>query len=384
MELSGNKKMGFGMLINLIGALFAYLIGSGFATGQETMQYFSGWGSVWATVVVGVITSLMMYFAYVSYAYAGRTRGIADLAGVYNFYAGRAAGKLFETFAWLFNACCYVFMVSGFANVMHQQWGVPIAVGGAAAVAVSVGTAVMGLNRMVDVIGKIGPVIVGFTLIIGIISAFQYYPLIAEGNAAINSGEVPVTRAGANVWLSGLSFGGCCLLLVSAYVGRMGNDLREYNFKYTKLILGAGAFGIPFCSVIMGLNHIGNIKEASTAAIPNLLLANNFFGAIGDVFAVIILAAVYSTMCPIIWTCASMVIKDEKSLTYKLFCVIGGIAVYFVTLFVPYQTLLNYIMTYSGYSGTIVFLVCVIRYFMIKAKDKAEGFSGEVSKELSA
>lgn len=27
-------------MLNLIGAMFAYLIGSGFASGQETMQYF--------------------------------------------------------------------------------------------------------------------------------------------------------------------------------------------------------------------------------------------------------------------------------------------------------------------------------------------------------
>ena len=38
----GNKKIGLGLMLNLIGAMFAYLIGSGFASGQETMQYFSG------------------------------------------------------------------------------------------------------------------------------------------------------------------------------------------------------------------------------------------------------------------------------------------------------------------------------------------------------
>lgn len=48
----GNKKIGLGLMLNLIGAMFAYLIGSGFASGQETMQYFSGWGSVWTSLGV--------------------------------------------------------------------------------------------------------------------------------------------------------------------------------------------------------------------------------------------------------------------------------------------------------------------------------------------
>lgn len=37
----GNKKIGLGLMLNLIGAMFAYLIGSGFASGQETMPNFS-------------------------------------------------------------------------------------------------------------------------------------------------------------------------------------------------------------------------------------------------------------------------------------------------------------------------------------------------------
>ena len=55
----GNKKIGLGLMLNLIGAMFAYLIGSGFASGQETMQYFSGWGSVWNSLGVAAIALLL-------------------------------------------------------------------------------------------------------------------------------------------------------------------------------------------------------------------------------------------------------------------------------------------------------------------------------------
>lgn len=370
-----NKQMSIGKQTTLIGALLAYLIGSGFATGQETMQFFSGWGSVWACMLVGIITFFMMYLAYTAYAYAGRTRGIDDVSGIFKLYAGSIGGKIFEAFAWSFNASCYMFMVSGFGNVLHQQWGIPIAFGSAIAVIISVSTAAAGLNKMIDIIGRIGPVIVGFTIVVGIISAFTYYPQIADGNTAINNGEVNVTRAGANAITAGLSFGGCCLLLVSAMVGRMGTELRDYQFKYTNIILGLASLAFVFGSIIMGLNHIGNIHAASTAAIPNLLLANEIFGAVGGLFAIIILVAVYSTLCPIIWTCVSMFIKDEKSLKYKLTCAVAGTCVYFITLYVPYQTLLNYIMTYFGYSGALVCAVVVARYFTIKAKDKKENVS---------
>ena len=231
----GNKKIGLGLMLNLIGAMFAYLIGSGFASGQETMQYFSGWGSVWTSLGVAVIALLLSCLAYIAYSYAGRTRGLKDLAGIYDFYAGNVFGKLFQVFAWLFNACCYMFMISGFGNVFHQQWGISIPIGSAIGVVLSVTIAVMGLNKIIDIIGKVGPIIVLFTLFIGIVAAFKYYPMIVEGNAAINSGDVDVIHAGSNWVTAGLSFGGCNLLLVSAFVGTIGYNLREYKFIYNQL-----------------------------------------------------------------------------------------------------------------------------------------------------
>lgn len=90
----GNKKIGLGLMLNLIGAMFAYLIGSGFASGQETMQYFSGWGSVWASLGVAAIALLLSCLAYIAYSYAGRTRGLQDLAGIYDFYAGNVFGPV--------------------------------------------------------------------------------------------------------------------------------------------------------------------------------------------------------------------------------------------------------------------------------------------------
>ena len=97
------------------------------------------------------------------------------------------------------------------------------------------------------------------------------------------------------------------------------------------------------------------------------------YRAFGVYIAVIIILAIYSTICPSLWNTVSFFIKDDKSRNYK-FAVVGfGVVTYFVCLFVPYQQLLGFIMTYCGYSGAIVFVVIVARYIMVKSKDKNEG-----------
>lgn len=368
-----NKKMRPGLLITFAGALLAYLIGSGTASGQESVQYFSSWGSVGGTITVAVVNFVVMFCCFMAYTYAGR-HGTTDLASVCEFYCGKVVGKIFTAFAWIFNACCFFFMISGFSNTLFQQWGLPLWIGYAIAIVLAVGTAVLGLQGIVNIIGKIGPVVVTFLFILGVISAFTYFPSISNGVELIRSGEVSVLQAGANPVLAGLSFGGCSILLVAAYMSSIGKELSGYKKKYTTVICIIGAAAISVTVGILGLCHLGNIAESSQAAIPNLLIANQVFGSasgiLGAVFAVIILLSIYSTFCPMLWTCVSTFIKDEKSVKYKLACVLAGIGVFIVDMFIPYATLVNIIMTYCGYTGGIVFLVLTVRWLMVRNQDK--------------
>ena len=116
----GKEKMRIGLLASLAGALLAYLIGSGTASGQESMQYFTSWGSVGGTLTVMVINAVVMFCTFMAYTYAGR-HGTSDLAGVCEFYCGKVVGKLFTAFAWIFNTCCFFFMIPGFGSTLNQQ-----------------------------------------------------------------------------------------------------------------------------------------------------------------------------------------------------------------------------------------------------------------------
>ena len=165
----------------------------------------------------------------------------------------------------------------------------------------------------------------------------------------------------------------------------MGKKLAAYKKKYTIILCASGALAITVTVGILGLCHLGNVEQSATAAIPNLLIANDIFGVassiLGPVFAIIILLSIYSTFCPMLWTCVSTIIKDEKSFKYKLTCILSGVGVFIVDLFIPYETLVNVIMTYCGYTGSVVFIVLTIRWIMVSRKDKLATASGKV--ELS-
>ena len=133
-----------------------------------------------------------------------------------------------------------------------------------------------------------------------------------------------MNRAGHSILLSAISYTGTCILIPMAYVAQLGHELSPYREKDTRRIMMLSTLSYGLCCILLGLNYLGNI-------------ADHLIGGAGIVFSVIIMLAIYSTMCPILWTCASMLWSNEKSLPYRAFIVACGVVVYFVVLFIPFR-----------------------------------------------
>ena len=276
--------------------------------------------------------------------------------------------------AWLFTFCCYFFMSSGAATTMNQQWGLPMPIGLAIFMALVLLVTILGLTKIVDVIGCIGPR--HHTLHSGRRHhlclhllppdpgrpGFCLTAALSPSPAAPTTGSPPAFPSAA-----------APLLLCSNFVATLGYENREYKFGRFKLVLLICAILDSYISVLMGFNHLGNVAESAVAPIPNLVLANHILGSVGTLFAIIILLAIYSTCCPLLWNSISFFTKEDSSKKYKLLCVGMTVLAYVVCLFIPYQTLLGFIMTYCGYGGAIVFFIIAFCYFRQKKKDKLEG-----------
>lgn len=83
--MRSGKKM-----LTLVGAYLAFQIGSGVATGQEIMQYYTpyGWKAIGTAVVIAMIFSVANYEC----AYAGHYGDIQKSSDVFAFYCGKRLG----------------------------------------------------------------------------------------------------------------------------------------------------------------------------------------------------------------------------------------------------------------------------------------------------
>ena len=83
----------WGRVVTYAGAFIAFLIGSGFATGQEVVQYFSayGWQGAMGIAVV------MLLFVYVGreFVLIGNEKNLQHRGDTYTFHCGIVLGQFF-------------------------------------------------------------------------------------------------------------------------------------------------------------------------------------------------------------------------------------------------------------------------------------------------
>lgn len=73
-DLATTEKKGPLRVLTYAGAIIAFLIGSGFATGQEILQYFTSYG-YWGIFGTGLLVLVLISYVCVEFFLVGRKHG---------------------------------------------------------------------------------------------------------------------------------------------------------------------------------------------------------------------------------------------------------------------------------------------------------------------
>ena len=363
----GNVKANKKIILSIIGATIAFGIGSGFATGQEILQYYSSWG--WWCLGTALIFIVITIYTIFSYSAAGYYQKFEKNYMIFSYYCGPVIGKEFDYFAVFFCYMSFVVMLSGSSALLHEQWGLPSYVGGIAIAVLSGASVIFGLNGVVNVISKIGPIMIVFSVFIAIFSLVTTYDQVPDNIVKMNSGEVEVLHAGPNWFISGLSYGGFVLLWFAAFVTQLA---RENTLKEVYTGVCCGQLITNSCGVILAFALIGSIMEVADKQIPNLVLALKIAPWMSFVFAFIIFIAVLSSATPLLWTSVQRV-ATEKTPRYYVATIVLLIVGVIIAFFVPFNRLMNVCYVINGYSGFVLVIFMIVKdvkTYLIKKEHK--------------
>ncbi|SFE14927.1 YkvI family membrane protein [Peptostreptococcus sp. D1] len=353
-----NEKISTKKVINYAGAFIALLIGSGFATGQEILQYFTALG--YKGILAVILCFVLLAYVGLSFISAGYNNRFDTPNDIYRYYCGKALGTFYDYFSVFFIFLSYTVMIggAGATTAQHYNWS-PYA-GGILMGIVVIITAIFGLNRIVEVIGNIGPVIVVIAIFVGGVSIFTHLDGMNTANDVVRdlvaSKEIKI--ANSNWLLSAGSYVGFCMLWLAAFLGQIGASAN--SDKEGKLGAFWGATGFSLAVLIMSLGIFFSISTLKGSQIPTLILAGEIHPMLANLFSVIILFGIYTTSVPLLWSVVSR-FAEEKTSKFRLLSIVFGIAGMFVGLTLKFDTLVNYVYVLNGYVGLALLFIMIFR-----------------------
>lgn len=359
------RKFNWGNVFTLAGAFIAFLIGSGFATGQEVMQYFSSYGLLGA---IGVIVVFLLFlYVGVEFMVAGYNNRFSKGSDIFYYYCGKVIGSFYDYFSVAFIYMSYIVMIGGAAATLNQQYGLPTWVGGVMMGILAGGTVIFGLGKIVDVIGKIGPIIVILTIILGAFAIAMNPAGVASANEVIP--QLDLLKASSNWFFSAVSYVGFCMLWLAGFMSQLGASSHNKNESILGTIMGAAGFSLALLIITLGI--MANLEDLSGTMVPNLALANKVHPVLGTIFSLIVIAGIFTTAVPLLWQAAAR-FSEDKTPKFRLLTVVLAAAGVFVGLLLPFDKLVNIIYVINGYVGIILFAFMAYKTITVRLLKKGK------------
>ena len=255
-----SEKLDIKTLIGITGAYVAYMMGSGFSTGQEILQYFACYG------MAGLFSILLcmglLIFAAVSFIRAGYREQFKKPEDVYVYYCGKRLGRAYHYFTTVSIYLCFIVMVAAAGAAVEQYFGISRIIGAIAVGVLACATVMLGLNNLVSILGRIGPVMIVMVILMGVITICRSNLAAAAGIIA-KIPDMKLLRASGSWVLASISYVGISVVWLASYLTSIGKSASSIRSASAGAAGGVIAFYIGMLLIYFAI--MLNIDELAGA-----------------------------------------------------------------------------------------------------------------------
>ena len=342
-------------IVKVASVYMALNIGSGFASGQEILQFFSGFG--WAGYLIGLTVFILMIYGGNSMLDAGWICKDDHKISVYEYFGGKFIGRAYNVIIPILFFGSYTIMVAGAGSVLEQFFNIPNIIGRIVVVVASVLSLFLNFQHISKFIGHIGKgvalviFIISFIVIIkGIFNITQISTFIQE-----NPFKTPIdTFYGAAILYSGI-----IVLASSQFLFDVGKELNQRSSGYYGAIYGSVSFVLM--ALVIHTAILLYFDKVYTLPIVTIYFAELISPIVAFMTVILMFVAMYSASTITLWS-VSNIIKKKFSFWRKRYiavlCVLGGGGLVLSTI--PFGKLVSLIYPINGMFG--VFLIILIAY----------------------
>ncbi|MBR0139870.1 MAG: hypothetical protein IJM17_06235 [Firmicutes bacterium] len=338
--------------LSIAGAYTAWVMGSGFATGQEIFQFFTSYGYMSYVILLVNLAGFLAVGTAVTEA--GQAHGNDPGFDHFRFFCGEKLGGFYS---WLLPVNMFGLlsvMLSGAGTALNEYYGLERLAGSLIMSLLVYFSYVIGFKRFVKIVSFLGPMVMGFTLLVGLLTVIRE-PLSSEmtektAQALASRRPVPFW------WLSAVLYVSYNLWTGSKYYSALGAEAPTRREASLGAVLGTA--GLMLGILLMNTAMLSRLEDVMALGVPTLYLAGRISYGLGAAFSVLLLMGIFSTASTMLWMiCEKLTVQGTKKGNIIAFAVT---AVTFLLGLLPFSALVGTIYTVSGYLGLIA-IACFIR-----------------------
>ncbi len=333
-------------------AFIGVIVGAGFASGQEALQYFVSFGN-WGFAGVA-LTALLVLVAGVATLQLGSYFQASEHTAVFEKISGPITAKILDwsTIVTLF-AIGFVMFAGGGSNINQQFPDIPVWVGALAMLVLVLLVGLLDVDKVTAVIGFITPFIIVFVLGITIYTiATHDIDLAAMNNYATQEMSTPLPTW----WISALNYTGLTVMTAVSMSIVIGGNFLDNRAVGLGGVIGGVVFFLMMTLLVVALSIVA--PEVASADMPVLELINTINPTLAYAMTFIIYGMVFNTAIGMFYALGKRLSRSKPKLFYPVYaasCIIG-----FVLSFAGFKTLVAYVYPALGYLG--ILMIAVISY----------------------
>ena len=151
-------------ILRIAGAFMGVIVGAGFASGQEIMQFFTSFGLM--GLVGAVVSSVLFVLLAMALAELGQIHASTSHKRVIHAICGKHLGIFVDWMITFFMFAIAVVMIAGGGALLEQLAGIPRLWGSIAVTVLMVAVVCLGIRKVIGFIGSISPLLAAIVLLV--------------------------------------------------------------------------------------------------------------------------------------------------------------------------------------------------------------------------
>ncbi|MCL6547752.1 MAG: GerAB/ArcD/ProY family transporter [Alicyclobacillus sp.] len=279
------------------------VVGAGFASGQEVLQFF-GHSGPFGYLAVAVAAGLFAWLGYRVMMIGSRLQARSCFEANLILF-GRLVGGAFNAVYLFMLFGITAAMLAGAGELFRERVHLPFFYGAALTVLVTYWTMLRGLDGVMKANTLIAPLLVGFVLFAAVSSVLLGTPSHGLPDALLNAPGRPLWAMLSAVVYTAFNAG-----LAAGVLIPLGAETRDPRVLRRGACLGAAGLGFMLVAILTTLAHH---PESVRYQMPMAFIAREFGGWFEGMFVLVLWAEIYSTLVGNVYAMIAQMPQDKPN-----------------------------------------------------------------------